>query len=188
MGVRIVAGDARGRRLEAPEGEGTRPTADRVKQAVFDILGQSFDGGEVLDLYAGSGALALEALSRGMAKAVCVEKDPAAAAIARKNAAALRYEARVEVLELPVERALPRLASRRFDLVFVDPPYASGPGAALALLGEAGCLAPTATVVAEHDKRTETRDRYGALVRTDVRTFGDTAVSFFDLVPGAPRG
>ena len=79
--MRIVAGSARGRRLSAPEGEGTRPTSDKVRAAIFNVLGQFFEGGRVLDLYAGTGAMALEALSRGFEEATCVDSSPAAAAV-----------------------------------------------------------------------------------------------------------
>jgi pantetheine-phosphate adenylyltransferase/16S rRNA (guanine(966)-N(2))-methyltransferase RsmD len=186
--VRIVGGTARGRRLEAPRGSHTRPTADRVRQSIFDTLGQFFDGGAVLDLYAGSGAMGLEALSRGAERAVLVDRDREAVRCCRNNATALGLAARVEVLPVDVAAAVERLAARgqRFDLVFVDPPYAEGPEAALAALDAAGIVAPGGRVVAEHDRRHPPPDRAGLLSRTDRRTFGDTAVSFYE--PTGPEG
>jgi 16S rRNA (guanine966-N2)-methyltransferase len=180
--VRIVGGTARGRRLEAPRGSHTRPTADRVRQSIFDTLGQFFDGGAVLDLYAGSGAMGLEALSRGADGAVLVDRDREAVRCCRANATALGFSARVEVLPVDVAAAVERLAARgrRFDLVFVDPPYAEGPEEALARLAAAGIVAPGGRVVAEHDRRRPPPDRAGLLSRTDRRTFGDTAVSFYE--------
>ena len=190
--MRIVAGSARGRPLQAPRGPHTRPTADRVRQSIFDTLGQFFDGGAVLDLYAGSGALGLEALSRGVARAVLVDRDREAFAVCRANATTLGFADRTELLPLDAVAAVQRLGARgeRFELVFVDPPYADGPEAALEALAAAGIVAPAGRVVAEHDKRRPPADRVGSLARVDLRTFGDTAVSFYEPVgpvgPAAP--
>lgn len=175
--MRIVAGTARGRPLAAPPGQGTRPTSDKIRGAVFNILGQFFDGGAVLDLYAGTGAMALEALSRGCARAVCVERDRRVAEVLRRNAEACGFAGRVEVRVEPVEAALARLPPATFALVFVDPPYADGPGAALD--GVAPLLAPGARVVAEHDARRPPAERHGPLVRIDRRTYGTTGISIY---------
>ncbi len=175
--MRIVAGTARGRPIVAPSGAATRPTSDKVRGAVFNVLGQFFAGGAVLDLYSGSGALALEALSRGCQRAVCVEEDPAAARAIARNAAACGFGERVEVLREPVERALPRLGRGLFALAFLDPPYALGPEAALALLP--ALLAPGATAVAEHDRRRPPAESYGALALADRRAYGDTGISIY---------
>jgi 16S rRNA (guanine(966)-N(2))-methyltransferase RsmD len=177
--MRIVAGTARGRRLAAPKGAQTRPTSDKVRGAVFNVLGQFFDGGAVLDLYAGSGALALEALSRGCARAVCVERDRAAAEVIRRNAEACGLGPQVEVRVEPVERALSHLPAASFQLAFVDPPYAEGPDAALAVL--ARVLAPGARVVAEHAATQPPAERHGALALEDRRAYGDTGISIYRL-------
>ena len=176
--TRIVAGSARGRRLEVPPGNGTRPTSEKVRGAVFNVLGQFFDGGAVLDLYAGSGALALEALSRGCERALCVEGDRRAAEVLRRNVAALGWEGRVEVRVGQVEVVAPRLPAG-FTLAFVDPPYADGPEAALALLP--AHLAPGARVVAEHDDRRPPPEVVGALRLLDRRRYGDTGISIYGL-------
>jgi 16S rRNA (guanine(966)-N(2))-methyltransferase RsmD len=175
--TRIIAGEARGRRLAAPRGSRTRPTSDKVRGAVFNVLGQFFDGGAVLDLYAGTGALALEALSRGCARAVCVEADRFAADVIAENAAACGFAGRVEVRRGRVAEVLPRLTRGAFTLAFVDPPYEEGPEGALALLE--GVLAPGARVVAEHDARRPPADRYGALAVADRRRYGGTGISIY---------
>jgi 16S rRNA (guanine(966)-N(2))-methyltransferase RsmD len=174
---RIVAGSARGRRLVVPKGVRTRPTSDKVRGAIMNLLGQFFDGGDVLDLYAGTGALALEALSRGCARAVCVEADPGAAECLRRNARACGFEERVDVRCGRVEDVVGRLPRGAFALAFVDPPYREGPGAALALLDPV--LAPGARVVAEHDARVPPADRIGALALVDRRAYGGTGISIY---------
>jgi 16S rRNA (guanine(966)-N(2))-methyltransferase RsmD len=175
--VRIVAGAARGRRLVAPPGLTTRPTSDKVRAAVFDVLGQFFDGGRVLDLYAGTGAMALEALSRGCERATCVEADPRAAEAIRRNAQACGLAARVEVLREAAEGALARLPDAAFDLAFLDPPWALGPSAALARLGRV--LRPGGLAVAEHDRRRPPEDRHGPLGLADRRAWGGTGISIY---------
>lgn len=175
--TRIIAGEARGRRLAVPGGVGTRPTSDKVRGAVFNLLGQFFEGGEVLDVYAGTGALALEALSRGCARAVCVEADRTVAELLRRNAAACGYEGRVEILRGRVPEVLGRLGPGRFDLAFVDPPYQDGPEAALAGLG--ALLAPGGRAVAEHDVRRPPPERIGPLALVDRRAYGGTGISIY---------
>jgi 16S rRNA (guanine966-N2)-methyltransferase len=150
--VRVVAGKHRGRRLRAPPGQGTRPTADRVREALFSILGP-LDGVRVLDLFAGSGALGIEALSRGAAGAVFVDSDPRAAAAVRANLRAVGADARV--LRRDALAYLRSVAGKeRFDLVLVDPPYSAAPRLGDAL---ASALPPVlsgdARIVSESDKR-----------------------------------
>lgn len=174
---RIIAGTARGRALAAPPGEATRPTSDKVRGAVFNVLGQFFDGGEVLDLYAGTGALALEALSRGCARAVCVEADRRAADVLARNAEACGFAGRVEIVRARLPEALARVGRGRFALAFVDPPYADGPEPVLARLDAA--LAPGGIAVAEHDAKRPPAERYGALARMDQRAYGGTGISIY---------
>jgi 16S rRNA (guanine966-N2)-methyltransferase len=175
--TRIIAGTARGRRLAAPRGMRTRPTSEKVRGAVFNLLGQFFEGGDVLDLYAGTGALALEALSRGCDRAVCVEADRVAAETIARNAAALGFGDRLEVLRGRVPEALARLPRGRFALAFADPPYAEGPDAALAALEP--LLASGGRAVAEHDARRPPPDRSGGLVLVDRRAYGGTGISIY---------
>jgi 16S rRNA (guanine966-N2)-methyltransferase len=141
--VRIISGQWRGRPLDAPSGQATRPTADRVRETLFSMLTSrlgSFDGLRVADLFAGSGALGLEALSRGAAFAAFVENDSAAASIIRRNVERLGARDQTRVLG---GSALGLPASEPFDLVFADPPYAAGSGTAVVeAVAKAGWLAP----------------------------------------------
>lgn len=127
--MRVVAGTARGLRLVAPAGEGTRPTSDRVREATFNALGSmgALDGATVLDLYAGSGAMGIEALSRGAASATFVEPDPAARSALEANLATTRLAARAAVVATTAARFVARSADRRWDLAVLDPPYGSAP-------------------------------------------------------------
>ncbi len=181
--MRIVAGAARGRTIAGPKRDDViRPTADRVRQTLFNVLGQWCDGLEVLDLFSGTGALALEALSRGATKAVCVDSGREAQGLITANAQALGFSDRVELLAQPTERALATLASqgRRFHLVFSDPPYRLE--VSLKVLEQLGALCllhPGATVVVEHAKDEQVPERVGALVRVDERRFGSTVVEVF---------
>jgi 16S rRNA (guanine966-N2)-methyltransferase len=187
--MRIISGEARGRRLRAPRGAATRPTADRVREALFNVLGGAA-GLTVLDLFAGTGALALEALSRGAARAVLVDHAEPAVRVIRANLEALGYVARARVLRLEVERALRLLAREgaRFDLVFVDPPYAGATAATvLAALGAGPLLAPAALVVVEHDAKNPPPDVAGALALRQRRRYGQTEVSLYELAAEAAK-
>jgi 16S rRNA (guanine966-N2)-methyltransferase len=121
--MRIIAGNLRGQRLYAPKGRKTRPTSDRVREAIFNILGEISEI-KVLDLFAGSGALSLEALSRGAQKAVLVDNSSEAKDIILKNAANLHLTEKIKLINLPVERGIKKLAgTESFDIIFADPPY-----------------------------------------------------------------
>ena len=175
--TRIIAGTARGRRLAVPAGQATRPTGEKVRGAVMNLLGQFFLGGQVLDLYAGSGALALEALSRGCERAVCVERDRRALEALARNAQACGFAERVELVRAELPAGLARLGCARFALAFVDPPYAEGPEAALEGLGP--LLLPGARVVAEHDARRPPPEQIGSLGLQDRRAYGGTGISIY---------
>lgn len=185
--MRIVAGSARGRPLKGPKGQGTiRPTSDRVRETLFNILGQWTDGLRVLDLYAGTGALGLEAASRGAAGVVLVDRDREAVSLCRENAQALGLSDRVEVRFSPVERALSELskAGRVFDLVFADPPYAARVvETVLDGVRDHGLVAEEGTLIVEHDRRESAPAAHAGLTRIDQRRFGDTVVSFYRAQP-----
>lgn len=180
---RVIAGSAKGVRLRAP-GEGTRPLADRVKQTLFAILEPDLDGARVLDLFAGSGAGGIEALSRGAASATFVEKDQGAASVIDANlrATGLAGEA-AAIIRWDVVRWLAEPnVGERFDIVLVDPPYAEIELLArvLALLGEPEApLARDARVVAKHFWRDRPPDRIGLLASERDRRFGETALTFY---------
>jgi 16S rRNA (guanine966-N2)-methyltransferase len=181
--VRITGGRLAGRRLELPRGE-VRPTADRVRESLFARLG-SLAGKRVLDLFAGSGALGFEALSRGAAHVVFADRSSAASATVRKSAQRLGVAAAAEVRHGEARAVLRRLAGRQvFDLVFLDPPYAGGVlDGALRGLVEGGLLAPDALVVAETDRRHPPGPVPG-LAAVDERRYGDTVITW--LVPRGP--
>jgi 16S rRNA (guanine(966)-N(2))-methyltransferase RsmD len=186
--VRVTGGRLRGRRIGVPPGRAVRPTADRVRESLFARLG-SLDGCHVLDLYAGSGALGIEALSRGAARAVFVERAAPAAAALRANLAALGLEEHARVLRGDAALALRRLARERarFDLALLDPPY--GPGGAeraLRAVADAAVMAPGGTVVVEASRRHPPGDVAG-FVRGDERVHGDTVVVRYEA-PGGGGG
>ena len=160
-------------------GSATRPTADRVRQSLFDVLGQRCDGLSVLDLYAGTGALAFEALSRGASSATLVEQSVAACKVIEQNIVALRYAGRSTLVRDDVARALRRLAAARFDLVFSDPPYALR-AAQATVDAVAPLLSPGARLVLEMDKR---EDLPHGLPLVDDRTYGDTRVVILGAAP-----
>jgi 16S rRNA (guanine966-N2)-methyltransferase len=179
--MRIIAGALKGRRLAPVKGR-TRPTAAKVREAVFDILGPAVTGAKVLDLFAGTGALGVEALSRGAALAVFVEDHPAALQVLRRNLADLGLLDRSMVWTLPVAAALKKLAGRadRFHLAFLDPPYGGGAAAlALSALDSLDLLLPGARVVVEHSRRETLPEACGHLEQIEVRRYGDTQVAFY---------
>lgn len=123
--MRVIAGNLKGQSLKAVPGMATRPTTDKVKEAVFQIMGPFFEGGKVLDLFAGSGSLGIEALSRGMDTAVFVDKQAKAIHIIKENLKAVKMEGRSEVFRTDSHRAIKAVAKRglAFDLILLDPPY-----------------------------------------------------------------
>jgi 16S rRNA (guanine966-N2)-methyltransferase len=177
--VRVVGGELRGRPLSAPRGRATRPTPERVREAVFSILAD-VHGDTVLDLFAGSGAMAIEAVSRGARHATLVDSSPAAIAAVRRNVDALGVAA-----EVFHQKALPflrnaRTYARQYDLVFLDPPYGQAAGLGPEL-GEAlmPVLAPGARVVIESDRRSPLRVALPA--PSDQRRYGDTLIEIVQL-------
>ena len=184
--LRVIAGEFGGRSLKTPRGHTTRPTSARVREALFSILGD-LHGARVLDLYAGSGALGLEALSRGAERLVCVESDRQAIACIRENLSALGVEARASLVPQPVRRALASLVERGpFELVLCDPPW-SDLGVTcqdLARLVAQGALASGARLVLEHSAR-DTEPTISGLIAYDRRRWGDTAATLFGTAPSS---
>ena len=182
--MRLTGGNERGRRLKAPRGLRTRPTAAKVREAIFNILGPPPDGA-VLDLFAGTGALGMEALSRGAKRAVFVERDRNALSALRANLRELGVEGRSTVIGADVRTGLRRLAASiahvddRFAWVFMDPPYADQTEGIMAELSQRDLLAGCAVVIVEHDKRHRPPESVGALFLTTRRDYGDTELSFY---------
>jgi 16S rRNA (guanine966-N2)-methyltransferase len=185
--MRVIAGTLRRRTLEAPAGLATRPTSDRLRETLFNVLASRMEGARFLDLYAGSGAVGIEAASRGAATVVMVERAEPALKVLRLNLEKLGLRSSVRVQAIGVEgflrRIRPEKSPMRFDVVFLDPPYEAAEEYALTLgsLGatETGLLAPGAVVIAEHRRKDKLEERYGMLNRTRVLEQGDAALSFF---------
>jgi len=182
--VRVIAGRARGRKLKPPADRSVRPTSDRVREAIFDLLGPGPPAERVLDLFAGTGALGIEALSRGASRAVFVDADRASVSLVRANLDACDLAGQAEVIRRDVLRFLraggPQPA---FDLVLIDPPYGRGlVEARLEALAAGGWLAPGGRVVCETEAGLASAERVGDLERVKQRTYGDTGVSIYALV------
>jgi 16S rRNA (guanine966-N2)-methyltransferase len=171
--MRVIAGEFRSRRLKTLPGLALRPTPDRLREALFSVLAPRIEGTTFLDAYAGSGAVGIEALSRGAAHAVFVEKHFGAVRVIRENLASLGLEDRATVVH---SAAVPALRKFAADIYFLDPPYTATTEyeSALTLLGERPVL-----VLAQHAKRFELAETYGHLRRTRVLGQGDNAISFF---------
>ncbi len=182
--MRVIAGSAKGRRLETVAGWSVRPTADRVKEALFSMLGSRVELADaaLLDLFAGSGALGIEALSRGAARLSFVEQDHAARLVLARNLERCGFAAQARVLALPVRRALSELQSRGeiFDCVLLDPPYGRGLAeATLSGLASGALLAPAAWVVVEHHTDDILDAAYGVLQLTASKRYGSTALTLY---------
>lgn len=177
--MRIISGTCKGRRIKAPKGKHIRPALDQVKEAVFNILFDVSDL-EVLDLFAGSGSMGLEALSRGARHAVFVERDAAACSVIRTNLASLKLEHSATVIAMPVLRAIEHLARMRasFNLIFVDPPYLKDEVMrTLDHLASSTIVQPNAVIVIEHHPK-EPIGNVPELTLTDSRKYGQTLITF----------
>jgi len=183
--MRVISGTLKGRRLMAPAGMATRPTADRIKESVFNILAGSVQAKRVLDLFAGTGALGIEALSRGAAHAVFVDQAKAALSAIRRNIRDLGLEDHTRVIHWNILNNLNCLKLERdtFDLVFLDPPYETNAVTpALTGLLSCGALTAGARVIIEHSSREPIVQPMDKLILMDQRRFGKTLVSFFDTM------
>ena len=182
--MRIIAGTHRSRRFDAPEGRNTRPTLDKVREAVFSSLGGFFDGGDVLDLYAGSGAIGFEALSRGKDNAVFVDHSKDAVKVIRKNIETLGFGERSTVLPVKAEKAVRLLGQegRTFDLIYLDPPYRLQDNiAAVELIQESGLPAEGAVLVIESLKEEQFPPRIGGFVRYKEACYGISRISYYKM-------
>jgi 16S rRNA (guanine966-N2)-methyltransferase len=192
--VRVIGGAAKGRKLRAPKGSSVRPTADRVKESLFNILQRDFFGARVLDVFAGTGNLSIEALSRGAAGAVLIDASERSGAIIRENLRRLGFAAQTEVWISPAARALKSLSRRgaSFDFIFLDPPYEQDlVGRALEIIGRGNLLRPDGILVIEHSAREAVSATYGSLQLHDQRGYGDTLLSFYKVITSmdsAPEG
>ena len=185
--MRVIAGDARGRQLLAPKSLRVRPTADRVKEALFSMLLSrlgEFTDMRVLDIFAGTGNLGIEALSRGAGYAVFIDSHRESAEVIRKNLEITRYSDRAKVVVQDAAGALKWLARGEapFHLVFLDPPYHEGhTESVLEILSSSRLIDEGTTIVAEFSSREDIPRRFGRLQETERRVYGDTALSFLTI-------
>lgn len=178
--MRVISGEFGGRRLFAVPGNKTRPTTDKVKESLFNILGPYFDGGTVLDLFAGTGGLGIEAVSRGMDRAVLVDRQGAAIKVITRNVAVTKVPDRFTIVHAAAAAYLQRAAGNvQFDLVFLDPPYAQQEIVkTITTLADDGLLRAGARIVAE----TDTKVAYPAVPRFQLQrqvTYGITELAIF---------
>ena len=178
--MRVVAGNYGGRPLKTLAGKTTRPTTDKVKGAIFNMIGPYFEGGRVLDLFSGSGSLAIEAVSRGMDNAIMVEKDRSAQLVITENIKITKEEKKFQLLKMPAERALANL-SGQFNLVLLDPPYAKESIVAnLEEMQEKDLLADDVIVVCETDKDVDLPENIGQLYMSKEKVYGISKVTIYE--------
>jgi 16S rRNA (guanine966-N2)-methyltransferase len=186
--MRVIAGQFRSRLLIAPAGATTRPTSDRLRESLFNILAPRLPGSRFVDLYAGTGAAGIEAISRGATHVWFAENAPAAISALRANLAALKIASNFTLEDRGTGALLQRLTklSNQIDIVFLDPPYQAEQEylGTLSFLGSAkgrAILAPDALIVAEHATRSPLPERFGALIQTRTRKQGDASLTFYEL-------
>ncbi|WP_369902915.1 16S rRNA (guanine(966)-N(2))-methyltransferase RsmD [Bacillus manliponensis] len=185
--MRVVSGKCKGHPLKAVPGNTTRPTTDKVKEAIFNIIGPYFEGGLALDLFGGSGGLGIEALSRGIDKAIFVDRDGKAVKTIRQNLETCRLAEQAEVYRNDAERAIKALIKREvsFDLVLLDPPYKDQKIVSLILaIEQHGLLHEGSTIMAEHGVEITLPEMIGGLVKVREEDYGITAISIYKYEGG----
>lgn len=180
--MRIIAGKYKSRLIQMPKAVKVRPTQDRVREAVFNILGKACAGAKVLDLYSGSGAFGIEALSRGADRVTFVDTDSRCIRTIKENLKSLNILHKMNVIKSDAIRAMGRLASSEesFDLVFLDPPYYKGlTEKTLITINKYDIIRPSGIIVAEHSKKDEVPESVGRFRLVRQSTYGDTVISFY---------
>jgi 16S rRNA (guanine966-N2)-methyltransferase len=181
--MRIISGTKRGQRIQTLKGSVLRPTSDQMRETLFDVLGPSVRDSRFLDAYAGSGAIGLEALSRGAREVVFVEYHRAAAEMIRKNLAALKMDSGFRLMNSKVFTAIDRLdeEGEPFDFIFLDPPYneASEYHQTLRQLGRSKLVKPTSLIIAEHSRHFILEEHYNRIERTRTIRHGDAQLTFY---------
>jgi len=190
--MRIISGQYRGLTIKTLKGGKLRPTSEQLRETLFDVLGPSVEGARFLDAYAGSGAVGLEALSRGASEVVFIEHHRPAAELIRQNLAALKIDSSFRLLTCAVLTGLERLAEQgeRFDFVFLDPPYDAirEYHQTLRDFGRGNLLLPGSLVVAEHSRHVRLEEKYGDLRRTRLIRHGDAQLGFYRLSVDSAEG
>lgn len=183
--MRVITGEYGGRRLKAVPGESTRPTTDKIKESLFNMIGPYFDGGTCLDLFAGSGGLAIEAVSRGMDKAVLIDKAPAAIKVIRENIAVTKEEEKFTVIRGDAAKVIRNLKNEQqvFDLVFLDPPYAKQKIVSqIEELLNNGMLSSEALIVCEVDKKVDLPETIKNARVYKSAEYGITKIMIYELI------
>jgi len=187
--MRVIAGKFRSRRLKSPGKLKMRPTSDRLRETLFNVLGPAVQDSLFIDLYAGTGAIGIEAVSRGARETILVESHAASARLIRENLKALSIDGGVEVMESDAIHGLETIAKRRLlaDFIFLDPPYDATEEQlrVLEFLDASHLIAPLGFVIVEHSVKTELPDRFIRLERTRLLEQGDAALSFYRLAAAA---
>lgn len=181
--MKIIAGDKKGLHLKSLKGEDTRPTSGKIKESMFNMIGPFFKGGVVVELFGGSGALSLEALSRGVDEAFIFENNRAACAVIRENVEKCRYEDVVHIEQTDARNALRYLSKtgKVIDYLFLDPPYAKEKFYELAqTIVDADLLTDSAVIVCEHDKKTELQEAFGDFKLRKYNVYGNIAISIYE--------
>jgi 16S rRNA (guanine(966)-N(2))-methyltransferase RsmD len=180
--MRVVSGTKKGKILKAVPGSSTRPTTDKVKEAIFNIIGPYFDGGQGLDLFAGSGGLGIEALSRGAEKVIFVDRDGKAIQTIHENIRICGFEEQVEVYRNDADRAIKAILKRElaFDYIFLDPPYRKQQLLKLLqVIDEKALLAEGGTILCEHSSDVTLPDSVGRLVQRKHENYGIISISIY---------
>lgn len=188
--MRVIGGKCKGRRLVPVKGASVRPTSDKVREAVFNILPRELSSKRALDLFAGTGAMGIEALSRGAAEASFVDADAAAVQVIRKNLSVCGFSVQARVYRRDVRSAVGALSRRgeSFDLIFIDPPYDSAlVEETLKAIDGAGILGPGGIVVAEASKRVSIGAGFASIALVDERKYGDTVIYFYTVKNDSAR-
>ena len=182
--VRVISGTCKGRPLKSISGQGTRPTTDKVKEAIFNMIGPYFQGGQGLDLYAGSGGLGIEALSRGIENVIFVDQNPKAIEMIKTNLKSCQYDQHAEVYRNDSRRALKAIVKRelKFHVIFLDPPYQKQRlSEELTFIFEQNLLHKDGVIVCEYDASFQLNDRIGQLVCSKQEQYGETVISIYEL-------
>ncbi|EJQ58377.1 16S rRNA (guanine(966)-N(2))-methyltransferase RsmD [Bacillus mycoides] len=180
--MRVVSGKCKGHPLKAVPGNTTRPTTDKVKESIFNMIGPYYDGGIALDLFGGSGGLGIEAISRGIDKAIFVDRDSKAIKVIHQNLESCRLQEQAEVYRNDAERAVKALIKREisFDLILIDPPYKAQKIVSLvSIMDQHGLLNKDGIIMAEHGDDVVLPDSIGELVKVRAENYGITAISIY---------
>ena len=187
MSMRVVSGICKGRPLKAVSGNTTRPTTDKVKEAIFNMIGPYFEGGIGLDLFAGSGGLGLEALSRGLEKVIFIDREPKAVQVIHENIKACKFEKKTEVFRNDADRALKALIKREicFDYIFLDPPYKKQQLVSLMeKMDKQDIVSSDGIVVCEHSFDVELPEKVGRFTEIKHEQYGMIAVTIYSRNSG----